>query len=303
MQPELEGYASALLGSLDGAALAAVSEDLTSLERTVLANRDLHAVLTDTVIAPLTRARVVDDLLRGKVHDVVVRLVSYAASHVPAQDVPHSIAELAVMAREWRESGEWLYESLGLLASRHRVAGFADAMLENFSTEGFAAIETGLFEWARAIEASAELRQLLLDRDAPLSARLGITDDLLRGRVDDVGVRLARFVIEGGRARDVVGTLDFLVDYVARVRDWRVARVHSARPLDGSSREALEQSLATLTGKSVELQVTTEADLLGGVLVEVGDLRLDATTRGRLGLLRDAVTAGRHYESMIDRND
>ena len=38
-------------------------------------------------------------------------------------------------------------------------------------------------------------------------------------------------------------------------------------------------------------------------LVEIGDLRLDATTRARLGALRDAVSPGHLYESSLNRND
>jgi len=113
-------------------------------------------------------------------------------------------------------------------------------------------------------------------------------------------LRLCCYVIEGGRPRDVVGTLDFLVDYVAKARDWRVARVHTARPLDEASQAQLVGSLNTLTGKNVELQIAEEPSLLGGVLVEVGDLRLDATTRGRLGVLHDAVSSGRLYESAFE---
>jgi len=100
-----------------------------------------------------------------------------------------------------------------------------------------------------------------------------------------------------------VGTLDYLVDYVARARDWRVARVFSARELTEENQSQLVSSLATLTGKSVELQIAQQPDLLGGVLVEVGDLRLDATTKGRLGALHDAVTYKRLYESTMNRID
>jgi F-type H+-transporting ATPase subunit delta len=126
---------------------------------------------------------------------------------------------------------------------------------------------------------------------------------LLGGKVNNVTLRLAKYVIAGGRPRDVVGTLDYLVDYVARARDWRVARVFSARELTEENQSQLVSSLATLTGKSVELQIAQQPDLLGGVLVEVGDLRLDATTKGRLGALHDAVTYKRLYESTMNRID
>ena len=46
------------------------------------------------------------------------------------------------------------------------------------------------------------LRQLLVDRDAPLEARVGLTTQLLEGKVNPVSLALARFTIllEDGRA-------------------------------------------------------------------------------------------------------
>jgi F-type H+-transporting ATPase subunit delta len=303
MLPKLEGYAAARLGSLERTVLATVDHDLGSVEQTILGRADLRAVLTDTSISGATRGQVLRDLLAGKVNDVTLQVAVYAAVAVPAQEVPHALGELAFAANELLETGEFSLASLGLLSARRRVAGFADALLDDVDTTNFARVEEELFRWARTIEGNLELRRLLLDRDAPLGSRVATVEALLAGKVDAITLSLARFVIEGGRPRDVVGTLDFLVDYVAQARDWRVARVHTARPLDEASQAQLVSSLATLTGKNVELQIAEEPDLLGGVLVEVGDLRLDATTRGRLGALRDAVTSGRLYESALNRND
>ena len=303
MLPKLEGYAAARLGSLDTAALATVTGELASLEQTVLGRADLRAVLTDTSIAAASRGLIVHDLLNTKVHDVTLQVAVYAASHAPAQEVPHALAELAVASRELSESGDFVLRALGLLASQQRVSGFADAQLDDIESKNFDEIEDELFRWARTVEGNLELRRLLLDRDAALASRVGTVEALLAGKVDAVTLALAMFVIEGGRSRDVVGTLDYLVDYVARARDWRVARVHTARPLDEQNRNALVTSLSSLTGKNVELQIADSPELLGGVLVEIGDLRLDATTRGRLGALRDAVSPGHLYESSLNRND
>jgi F-type H+-transporting ATPase subunit delta len=302
MLPKLEGYASALLGSLEPAVLATVARELTSLEQTILARPDLRGVLTDTSIAGNSRGQIVRDLLDGKVDGLTLRLAVYAASAAPAQEVPRAIDEVALAARVLESTRRFDHASLGLMDARRRVGGFADALLDEIDVSNFAVIEEELFRWARTVEGNLELRRLLLDRDAPIESRLATVDALLDGKVDPATLRLARFVIEGGRPRDVVGTLDFLVDYVAKARDWRVARVYTARALDGQSRSELVSSLTTLTGQDVELQVAVEPDLLGGVLVEVGDLRLDATTRGRLGALHDAVASGHLYESSLNAN-
>jgi F-type H+-transporting ATPase subunit delta len=303
MLPKLEGFAAALLGSLDKKVLATVAVELRSLEQTILSNAELRAVLTDTSIAGYARGEIFRDLLINKIDAATLRLSVYAASAAPAQEVPRAIDELAVVAHILSETGEFPQANLGHIAARERVSGFADELLDEISTDDFAVIEEELFRWARAIEANLELRRLLLDRDAPLASRLGTVEQLLKGKVNNVTLLLSEYVIEGGRPRDVVGTLDYLVDFIAKSRDWRVARVFTARALDESSQEQLVASLKSLTGKNVELQIAQEPDLLGGVLVEVGDLRLDATTKGRLGALHDAVASKRLYESAMNRND
>jgi F-type H+-transporting ATPase subunit delta len=237
------------------------------------------------------------------VSEQTLRVSVYAAIVAPAQEVPRAIDELAAAAHVLGETGQFPQANLGHIDARRRVSGYADELLDQIETADFEVIEEELFRWARTIDANLDLRRLLLDRDAPLDARLGTVEQLLAGKVNSVTLLLSRYVIEGGRSRDVVGTLDFLVDYVARSRDWRVARVFTARALDETSQAELVTSLKTLTGKNVELQIAEDPDLLGGVLVEVGDLRLDATTRGRLGALHDAVASKRLYESSLNRID
>ena len=54
-----------------------------------------------------------------------------------------------------------------------------------------------------------------------------------------------------------------------------------------TERDGLEEALRRLTGLPVELQVTVEPDLLGGVVVEVGDLLVDASAAHRLEQLQE----------------
>ncbi|MDE3065198.1 MAG: F0F1 ATP synthase subunit delta, partial [Acidobacteriota bacterium] len=248
MLPKIEGFVAALLGALEREALTRTAADLGRLEQTVLGRADLRAVLSDTSIAGPVRGDVVRELLAGKIDETAARIAVYAATVAPAQEVAHSWAEAAQVTNVLLDTGDFVHVPLSLTDARRRVSGFTDALLEAVETPRFAEIEDELFRWARTIDANPGLRRLLLDRDAPVAARLGATNQLLEGRVAVPTLRLARYVIEGGRPRDVVGTLDFLVDYVALARDWRVARVHSARPLDEPSRAGLSASLHALTG-------------------------------------------------------
>jgi F-type H+-transporting ATPase subunit delta len=98
---------------------------------------------------------------------------------------------------------------------------------------------------------------------------------------------LARYVVTGGRARDFVGTLDYLVELTAQARGWRIARVRAAAPIEEAQRAELTESLGTLAGAPVELQVEVDESLLSGALIRIGDLQVDATARGRIDALRE----------------
>ena len=52
----------------------------------------------------------------------------------------------------------------------------------------------------------------------------------------------------GGRPRDIVGTLDCLVELTAEARGWRVALVRAAAPIEDAQRTALAESLGRLAG-------------------------------------------------------
>jgi F-type H+-transporting ATPase subunit delta len=300
MQPKLEGFAAALFEEMSASDLATLASELVAFERAILTESALRGVLSDTSLNAALRGSVVRTLLENKVGADTLRLAVYTAAHVPAQEVPHAFSELVSMVTVRIDFGTNDMALLGLRAARLRIAGVADAILEGIAVADFAQIEEDLFRWARVIEQNPDLRRTLVDRDAALASRIGLVDSLLGGKVTAVAQRLARFVVSAGRARDVVGSLDYLVDYVARARDWRVARVHTARDLDAASEAQLAAALATLTGKNVELQVASDATLLGGVVVEVGDLRLDASTKGRLGALHDALMSGRALESVLN---
>jgi F-type H+-transporting ATPase subunit delta len=105
-------------------------------------------------------------------------------------------------------------------------------------------------------------------------------------------ISLVRYVVAGGRARDIVGTLDWLVEQTASARGWRIARVRAAQPIEDPQRTTLSDSLATLAGAPVELRVILDEALLSGAIIHIGDLQVDATARGRIDALREHLMPG-----------
>ena len=293
MNPTLQGYTAAVLESVDAGQLATVASDLNRIERLVLATPALRAALSDTAVTGPARRAVLRDLLEGKVTEPARRLAAFAAGAVAAPDVLAALAWVAHRAQREADGHREPEPPLSLSKARARVGGFAQALFETMPTEELEGMEDSLFRFARIVEATPSLRTVLSDRDRPVPSRQGLVGQLLEGKVTAATFALVGYVVVGGRARDFVGTLDWLVEQTARARGWRIARVRSAAEIEAAQRSGLSDTLASLVGSPVELQVVLDPTLLSGVVVQIGDLQVDASARGRIDMLREhLVPAG-----------
>ncbi len=68
--------------------------------------------------------------------------------------------------------------------------------------------------------------------------------------------------------------------------------ITSAIPLDESTTESLGRTIGERTGRKVTLAARVDADILGGIIVRVGNSILDASIRNRLEQLRRHVAQG-----------
>jgi len=70
------------------------------------------------------------------------------------------------------------------------------------------------------------------------------------------------------------------------------ATVVSAGPLSPMQLAPIKRMLETRTGKKVELQGETDASLLAGVVVRMGDIEMDLSLRSNLARLQDRLIKG-----------
>jgi F-type H+-transporting ATPase subunit delta len=287
VNPTLQGYTAAVVEAADPAELGAIAGDLDAVDRLVLDSKPLLAALSDTAVPGSARRSVILDLLEGKVRPEARRLAAYACTVVSAQDVTAALSWLSTRVRHAAEGLVTPEPPLSLTQSRARVAGFAGALHEGMSTSELESMEDDLFRFARIVGATPALRSALTDRDLPVDARRGMISELLKGKVPPTTMALVRYAVTGGRARDFVGTLDFLVERTAAARGWRIAHVRAAAPLDEAQRGALTEALSSVAGAPVELQVEIDESLLSGARVRIGDLQVDATARGRIDEIRE----------------
>jgi F-type H+-transporting ATPase subunit delta len=106
---------------------------------------------------------------------------------------------------------------------------------------------------------------------------------LLENRANGVTLRLVqRAVTRGEKGRAVDRVIDELVALAAERRQRKVAVVQVAQPLDAEQVDRLRAALSRTFGGEVELRIEVDPDVLGGVVVQVGDEVVDGSVARRL---------------------
>ncbi|MBQ9478735.1 MAG: ATP synthase F1 subunit delta [Selenomonadaceae bacterium] len=77
-----------------------------------------------------------------------------------------------------------------------------------------------------------------------------------------------------------------------RERGILIADVTTARPLTKGQQTKLQKKLESLSGKKIQFRLHRDEEIIGGVIVKIGDKRIDGSVRGRLEALRSQLAFG-----------
>ena len=181
---------------------------------------------------------------------------------------------------------------------------YAEALLGSAEREGN--VDAVLDELAElesdVLKAHPRFAQVLESKQVSTAQKDRILVDLLENRASSLVLRFLRVLNRHER----LGSLAVVARQARAIWDKRNARVpiqvRSAFPLDENQLKALRDRLARLTGATPILQVSTDPNLIAGLVVQVGDLRYDASAKSRLAQLRQRLIEGKTHEIQSRRD-
>jgi F-type H+-transporting ATPase subunit delta len=91
-----------------------------------------------------------------------------------------------------------------------------------------------------------------------------------------------KVLLEHNRIRYYAQIFQSYMDSVNERNGIVSARVSTSLPLDESEVKVLEKKLSEVTGKTVNMEPQTDADLLGGIVVQIGDTIFDGSIKTKL---------------------
>jgi F-type H+-transporting ATPase subunit delta len=166
----------------------------------------------------------------------------------------------------------------------HRT--YAQALFAAAKEEGrLQTVHEELTDFATAVAEVEELRAVLRNPQIESREKARILEQLL-GDADELLRNFLMLTAEKGRIADI--------DEIAREFDRLMAReerrldveLTTAYELSDEEADEIIQQIEEASGRKVEATRSVDPDLIGGLVLQAGSLRVDASVRGRLERLR-----------------
>ena len=175
------------------------------------------------------------------------------------------------------------------MAVAHRV--YAEALLEAARDhDEVVAVREEFDDLAAALAESEALRDFLRNPQIESQTKSSALEALLEGASERF-LNFVRLLAEKGR----IGELDDVHEEWQRLlaREERVLELELTTAIELSEAEAGEivEQIERASGRRVVASRTVDPEIIGGIVVQAGSQRLDASVRGRLDRLRQELTA------------
>lgn len=124
----------------------------------------------------------------------------------------------------------------------------------------------------------------------PMHEREAAIDAAFSG--DEVMTSIASFLkllMKNGRSRELVEIIDEYQAIFKSAMGMSTAYVTSAAPLNGVEMDALRKNLEKRLGHKVECVFSTDASLIGGVVVRVDGKVIDSSIKSQLSDIRELI--------------
>jgi F-type H+-transporting ATPase subunit delta len=173
------------------------------------------------------------------------------------------------------------------VAAAQRI--YAEALFEAAKEGGrLPQVHEALSDFAAAIEESPELRAVLRNPQLESSAKAAILGDLA-GDEEPLFANFLQLVAAKGRAGELEQIAQEFERLVAREERRLTVEVTTARELTDAEAGAILRQIEQAAGRKVEATRSVDPDLVGGIVLQAGSLRVDASVRGRLERLRQEL--------------
>jgi F-type H+-transporting ATPase subunit delta len=153
-------------------------------------------------------------------------------------------------------------------------------------------VVTELTDFAESVRSVPELAGMLENPELDPAAKQAALDDLL-GESDPLVRNFLRLLAEKGRTGELDEIMRELDALVAREQGRLNVELTTAFELSDDEADGIVRKIEQASGRSVDAVRKVDPTLVGGIVLQAGTFRVDASVRGRLERLRRTLVRGR----------
>ena len=165
---------------------------------------------------------------------------------------------------------------------------YGDALFETAMEKGV------LSDWYEEVQAlrgifaeHADLAQFLNHPQITKEEKVSVAENIFRGRISEGLLGFLVIVIEKGRQNDILPICDYFIDRVKEYKKIGVAYITTPLAMNEIQKANLkERLLATTPYEEMEIHYEVEEDLIGGMVIRIGDRVVDSSIRTKLEELK-----------------
>jgi len=163
---------------------------------------------------------------------------------------------------------------------------FAEALYEAAQSEGrLESTNRDLAGVHQALEDSAVLKRFLANPAFPHDAKRRVLAQMTAGG-EPLVEKFLNVLVDHDRLDLLADAADAFGERYRREQHELAVSLTTAVPIDDALTESLRQRLESATGQAVTIRRTVDESIIGGVVLRVRDLLVDASVRRRLEGLR-----------------
>jgi F-type H+-transporting ATPase subunit delta len=147
-----------------------------------------------------------------------------------------------------------------------------------------------LNEVVKVMEDNADFGRLILHPSIPKQEKLRFTGEVFRGRLSDEMVGFLLTLVEKERFSSLKAIAEYYTQRYKEAKGIGVAYVTTPSPLGDAGRASVEAKLLETTDyKQMEMHYETDPDLIGGIIIRIGDRVADGSVRNKLNELKQEL--------------
>lgn len=113
--------------------------------------------------------------------------------------------------------------------------------------------------------------------------KLAVLKNVFQGRISDELTGFLALIVNKDRYGEIDGILDYFVDEVKKLKGIGIAYVSTAIPLSEAKKKEIEERLlATTSFQQMEMHFSVDEDLIGGMIIRIGDRVVDSSIKTEL---------------------